>query len=440
MKEQRGLTYAKTLSRMIQVETISKQGVKEAYKFREFHYVLKELFPTFFRTVKIEEFDGSLLMKWEGTDESLEPVLFMNHQDVVDAEGTWKHEPFSGDIADGRVWGRGTLDDKGGLFGMLQGAEELMVSGFQPKRDIYFVSTCSEETDGSGAATIAQVMEERGLHFYMILDEGGMILYDPIGGADGHFAMIGVGEKSCIDLKFIAKSKGGHASTPGKDTPLVRLGKFMAAVENSNIFDVEISPVMIEMLKRFAPYMKGLIKFACGHPNLFKGILKRVIPGISSAAGAMMKTTVAFTMAKGSNSSNVLPERAWIKADMRCSHHQGIKKSIRAITELAKKYDIETEVTYRGKETSMSDYNSDSFKLLEAAVAKYFPDVATVPYFMTGASDCRFFSHLTEHHYRFVPFNIDDEQYESIHGIDENVNIDTLEPAVKFYKYVMKEV
>lgn len=440
MKEQRGLTYAKTLSRMIQVETISDASVSETYKFREFHYVLKELFPTFFRTVKIEEYDGSLLMIWKGTDKSLEPVMFMNHQDVVAAEGNWKHAPFAGNIADGKVWGRGALDDKGGLFGMLQGAEELISSGFVPKRDIYFVSSCTEETDGRGAATIAQVIEERGLHFYMILDEGGMILYDPIGGADGHFAMIGVGEKACIDLKFVAKSKGGHASTPGLDTPLVRLGKFMAAVEKSTIFKVDMAPVMMEMLKRFSPYMKGIIKFVCGHPALFKGILKKIIPTISSTAGAMMKTTVAFTMAKGSNSSNVLPERAWIKADMRCSHHQGIKKSIRNITELAKKYDIETEVTYRGKETAMSDYNSDSFKVLESAVTKYFPDVATVPYFMTGASDCRFFSHLTEHHYRFVPFYIDDEQYESIHGIDESVNIETLEPAVDFYKYVMKEI
>lgn len=440
MKEQREMTYAKTLSRMIIVETISDSTKKEVYKFREFHYVLRELFPTFFRTVKIEEYDGSLLMKWDGLDNSLEPVLFMNHQDVVPATGVWKHEPFSGDIADGKVWGRGTLDDKGGLFGMLQAAEELMNKGFQPKRDTYFVTTCTEEIDGSGAATIAQVMEERGLHFYMILDEGGMILYDPIGGADGHFAMIGVGEKSSVDLKFVARSKGGHASTPGNNTPLVRLGMFMAEVEKKNVFQSEVSSVMLEMLKRFSPYMKGVVKFVCGHPRLFKCVLKKVIPSISSTAGAMMKTTIAFTMAKGSNSINVMPDEAWIKADMRCSHHQGVKKSIKTISELAKKFDIETEVTYRGKDTDMSDYKSDSFKLLEQAVEKYFPEVHTVPYFMTGASDCRFFSHLTDHHYRFVPFNIDDEQYESIHGINECINIDTLEPAVKFYKYIMKEV
>ncbi len=440
MKEQRGLSYAKKLSRMIQVETISDASKKEVYKFREFHYVLKELFPMFFNNVNIEEYDGSLLMKWEGTDKNLEPIMFMNHQDVVPASGKWKHEPFSGDIADGKLWGRGALDDKGGLFGMLQAAEELMSKDFKPKRDIYFVSSCTEETDGSGAATISQILEERGMHFYMILDEGGMILYEPIGGADGHFAMIGVGEKSCIELKFIAKSNGGHASTPGKNTPLVRLGKFMADVENSSIFKSELGPVMQEMLRRFAPYMKGIVRFVCGHPRLFGGILKRVIPSLSASAGAMLKTTVAFTMAKGSDSSNVMPDEAWIKADMRCSHHQGIKKSIKEITELARKYDIETEVIYRGKETAISDYNSESFKLLEQAVVKHFPDVCTVPYFMTGASDCRFFSHLTDNHYRFVPFYIDDEQYESIHGINESVNIDTLEPAVRFYKYVMREI
>ena len=171
MKEQRGLSYAKKLSRMIQVETISDASKKEVYKFREFHYVLKELFPMFFNNVNIEEYDGSLLMKWEGTDKNLEPIMFMNHQDVVLASGKWKHEPFSGDIADGKLWGRGALDDKGGLFGMLQAAEELMSKDFKPKRDIYFVSSCTEETDGSGADTISQILEERGMHFYMILDD-----------------------------------------------------------------------------------------------------------------------------------------------------------------------------------------------------------------------------------------------------------------------------
>ena len=440
MPEQRSMTYAEKLSTLIRVETISRTEQKDKSKFREFHKVLRETFPLFFSNVKCEEYDGSLLIQWKGSDSNLEPVMFMNHHDVVEAKGRWKYGPFFGAIAEEKVWGRGTLDTKGGLCMMLQAAEELMNSGFIPKRDTYFVSTCTEETDGSGARVIAEQLERRKIHFHMILDEGGMILYDPIGGADGTFAMVGVTEKSAVDMKFIAKSKGGHASTPGKDTPLVRLGKFMAEVENKQIFDTQLTPLLQDMLVRFSVHMKGIMKLACGHPVLFKGILEKIIPSISATTAAMTRTTIAFTMASGSDEVNVIPHEAWVMGDMRCSPHQGNANSIEAITKIAAKYDVETIATPAGKEAAVTDYNGEVFKKLENAVEQCFPGVKTVPYIMTGVSDSRFFSHLTDNSLRFVPFFIDDQQFESIHGVDENVNIKTLAPAVDFYKYMMKEV
>ena len=256
MSDNRGMQYAEILSKLIKVETISSRDDKDRTKFLEFHKVLRETFPNVFNTVECEEFDGSLLLKWKGTDSSLKPVMLMNHHDVVEASGEWKYPPFSGEIAEGRVWGRGALDTKGGLSMMFQAAEELIKEGFTPKRDTYFVTTCTEETGGECGNAMSLALKERGLNFYMVLDEGGMILYDPIGGADGTFAMIGVGEKGYMDLKFIAKSNGGHASAPGKNTPLVRLAKFMCEAEKSQCFDVEMSPTIKEMLSRFAPTMR----------------------------------------------------------------------------------------------------------------------------------------------------------------------------------------
>ena len=237
--------YAEALGRMIRVETISA-GEDDPAKFQRFQELLKELFPHVFSEAEVENFDGNLLLRWKGLDEEGEPVLFMNHQDVVEATGEWEHDPFSGEIADGRIWGRGTLDDKGGLWAMLQAAEELMAEGFTPRRDIYFESSRTEEINGSGCPRIVKELKRRGLRFDYVLDEGGMIVEEPIGGAKGYFAMIGVGEKCTTDLKITARSTGGHASTPGKNTPLVRLGKFMAAAESSNMFDVELSPVIEE--------------------------------------------------------------------------------------------------------------------------------------------------------------------------------------------------
>ncbi|MBQ4267158.1 MAG: M20/M25/M40 family metallo-hydrolase [Clostridia bacterium] len=439
MSENRSMQYAEILSKLIQVETISSRENKDITKFLGFHKVLRETFPNFFNTVECEEFDGSLLLKWKGTDSSLEPIMLMNHHDVVEASGNWTHPPFSGAIADGRVWGRGTLDTKGGLVMMLQAAEELIKEGFTPKRDTYFVTACTEEIGGEGAAAMSEALAERKMRFHMILDEGGMILHDPIGGADGTFAMIGVGEKGYVDLKFIAKSNGGHASAPGKNTPLVRLGKFMAEAEKAECFDVYMSDTVKEILTRFAPTMSGIMKAACGNVNTFKPVLKKVMPMISPAGAAMLRTTLAFTMSKGSDGTNVIPQEAWVVGNMRFSHHQGKKSSVDAITALAKKYDIETIVTDDGIESGITDFKGEAFKFIEKAVTAVFPEYKAVPYIMNAATDSRYFGKVCDNCLRFVPFKIDNQQLDSVHGIDENVDVATLAPAVDFYKYVIKE-
>lgn len=438
METKRDREYAKLLSEMIQVKTVSSCYDREP--FHEFHKLLRDMFPVLFKTVSIEDFDGSLLLRWEGTDKSGRPLLLMSHHDVVEAPGEWKHPPFAGETADGRLWGRGTLDTKCSLWAMLQAAEELVREGFVPGRDIYFESACNEEAGGAGADKISMALKERGIRFFMSIDEGGMMLYDPIGGADGTFAMVGVGEKASVDLKFTARSKGGHASTPVKNTPLVRLGKFMAEIDDSEIFDAEIPPVVEEMFRRMAPTAKSYMKFALSNAKKLEPVLVKILPKLSADAGALIKTTIAFTMASGSAGSNVLPREARIVGNMRVSHHQGIEASIEAVRKIAEKYDIEVEVLDGGPESGISDYNSEAFKLVESAVSAVFPKVISVPYIMNAASDSRFFDRVSDVCIRFAPFLIDKAQLASIHGKDENINIETLGPAVDFYKYIIKAV
>lgn len=431
--------YVNKLSLMIQKETVSEEGQTDLTKFYEFHDLLKNLFPNVFSACEVEDYNGSLLLRWKGMENG-KPSMFMNHHDVVEAPGEWKYPPFDGKVAESKLWGRGTLDNKGGLFGMLQAADELIAEGYSPKNDIYFETARTEETDGSGADAITTALAKKNIDFSFCLDEGGMIIYDPIGGVDGTFAMIGVGEKAFADLKFIAKSNGGHASTPGKNTPLVRLGKFMAACDRSNIFEVEMAEPIAEMLKRMAPSMKAPLDKVLGHPKEFKPLLSAVMPSISPAAGALLKTTLAFTMAQGSAASNVLPQEAYVIGNMRASHHQGTDKSIEAVKKLAAKYDVEVEVVSRSVDSHISSYKSDAFKLVEQAVDSIFDGVGTAPYIMTGASDSRYMSRVCKNCLRFTPFIIDKDQLASIHGLNENVDISCLEPAVDFYKYLMKRL
>ena len=438
MSKTREQIYAEELASLIRLETVSNEKQKDLSKFHAFHELLKSTFPALFGAAEYCERNGSFYLRWKGSEE-LPPIMLMNHHDVVEASGDWKYPPFSGTVADGKVWGRGTLDTKGGLWSMLRAANELAEEGFTPKRDIYFTSTCNEECSGAGALSIANELKEKGIRFAAVLDEGGMIIKEPIPGAEGEFAMIGVGEKGCADIKFIARSNGGHASTPEKNTPLVRLGKFMAAVESKQLFEAKISPTVEKMFSGISEHMTGYMKLILGNSRKFAPVLAKILPSVSPAAGAMVQTTIAFTMAGGSEGANVLPNEAWVVGNMRYSHHQGGKASIKAITDLAKKYGIETVVLDPGTESPITDYNADPFKLTEKAVKTIFPNVCALPYIMNGASDSSYMSVICDNCLRFTPFTIDNEQLDSIHASNENIAVSALPKAVDFYKYFITE-
>jgi carboxypeptidase PM20D1 len=214
----------------------------------------------------------------------------------------------------------------------------------------------------------------------------------------------------------------------------------MCEAEKAQCFDVEMSPTIKEMLSRFAPTMSGIMKTACSNTKAFKPVLEKVMPMISPSGAALLRTTLAFTMSKGSDGSNVIPQEAWVIGNMRYSHHQGKKSSVENIVNLAKKYDIETEIIEDGIESGITDFNGEQFKFIEKAVQAVFPEYKAVPYIMNGATDSRYFTRVCDNCIRFVPFKIDNQQLNSVHGIDESVDIDTLAPAVDFYKYVIKEV
>lgn len=430
--------YVNNLSRLIQQKTVSMYENKDMAVLLAFHEVLKEVFPNITGICDWEVFEASILLRWKGRDSS-HPVMFMNHFDVVPAqEEGWTHPAFSGEVFDGKLWGRGTLDTKGGLWAMLQAADDLASQGFVPEHDIYFESSSCEETTFEGARYFADLLEKRGIRFDFIIDEGGMIMYEPIGGVKATCAMVGLGERGVYSIKFTARSSGGHASSPEKNTPLVRLGRFMAEADRNGVFRVEIAPALTEMFRRFSDSVDFPLNIVYKHPKLFGPVLKKVMPDMSGTSRALVQTTVAFTMAEGSEANNVIPSAAYVVGNLRTSHHQGFDESFAVLKKLADKYELETEIIENGLDSPLSDYNTDEFRMIEKAVNHAFKNVKTVPYIMTGASDARFMSRLTENCYHFVPFIINEQQLESIHGLDENVDVSTLIPAVEFYTYIMR--
>ena len=438
-KSERATSYGLRLAKMIQDETISSRYDKDLSKFEKFHKTLEELFPKVHTTCEKHVIDGNLLFKWSGKSSSA-PILFMSHQDVVEATGTWEHEPFSGDIdADGNVWGRGTVDTKGSLFCIFTALEELIADGYVPDCDVYIGSSCTEEWSGDGAPKTVQYLKEQGVKLALVMDEGGMILEEPVAGVKGTYGMVGVVEKGYGDLRFTAKGNGGHASAPKKNTPLIRLAKFMLDVEQHYPFKSQFSPTVNEMFRRMAPNMIFGMKLIFANMWLFKSLLVKLLPSISSAAGAMTHTTIAFTTAKGSDGLNVLPQEAYVTGNMRFIQHQPTQESIKIITERAKKYDIETEVIYADEPCPIVDFHDAAFRLIEEVAAEVYPGMGIAPYCMTGGTDAKYYSTICDNCIRFAPIFINAQQYASIHGLNENVNQGYLPKAVDFYKNVIKK-
>ncbi len=434
----RARAYGEQLSRLVRMETVSSRFDPDRQKFLDFHRELENMFPLIHRTCEKRVFNGSLLFRWKGKGNG-KPILLMSHHDVVEANGEWEHGPFSGDIDEqGRVWGRGTVDTKASLFCILTAVEEMIRDGYVPGRDVYVASSCTEEWSGEGAPLTVEYLKEQGVKLDFLLDEGGMVIEEPVAGVKGTYAMVGVLEKGYGDVRFTARGKGGHASAPGKNTPLVRLGKFMAAMEKKSPFTSRFNPTVKEMFSRMAPNMTFGMKAIFANLWLFEPLLTRLLPSISTAAGAMLHTTLAFTMAKGADGLNVLPQEAWVTANMRFIPHQPTEESIAIISREAEKFGLETEVIYSDEPCPAVDFRGDAFRLIEEVAAQVYPGVGVCPYVMTGGTDAKYYRDLSDNCLRFAPLYIDGQQYASIHGLNENIFQGALPLGVDFYKKVIR--
>ena len=436
--EQESLRLAEKLSEMIKYDTTSHENVHEVEKFLGFHKVLEKLFPLVHEKLEKTEIDGNLLFCWKG-ESSEKPILLMSHQDVVPAEGEWSHEPFSGDIDDGRVWGRGAADTKCTVMAFFEAVEELLKEGFTPPVDVYLASSCTEEWAGDGAPKIVNELKRRGIELFLVCDEGGCIITDPIGGVKGNFAMVGVFEKGKADVKFTAHSTGGHASAPTKNMPIARLASFVDDVEKHSPFKKKLLPEVAAMFTTLAPYASSFgMRLLLGNIWLFKPLIIAALPAISAQAGAMLRTTIAFTTQSGSDAYNVIPQEATLGANMRFIPHQGEKESLEIIENLAKKHGLDTEVIHSNDYTTPVDINGEAFKLFEGVIADTFPGLASSPYVMTGATDAQFYQPICKNCIRFAPVIYGPDQMKGMHGLNECIEYNCLPGAVRFYRNLIK--
>lgn len=441
VSDEEALELAKEFGEMIKVKTLSYEPEKNNFeKFDELHEVMEKLFPNVFKTMEKEYFEGgSILFKWEGKS-SKKPMILMAHQDVVpaDKEG-WDFEPFSGEVKDGKVLGRGTLDTKSTLYAFFRACEELIKEGFVPEYDTYISSASDEEISGTGALKSVEYLKNKGVKPYIVLDEGGAIVDDSFPSVKQELAAVGVIEKGYVNFKFIAKSKGGHSSTPPKNSPLARLAGFVNECETKFPMKTKMIPEVIAIFKNVAPKMSFGYRFLFGNMWLFKPLITALLPKISSFGRALLSTTIAFTMAKGSDTANVIPSEAYVVANLRTHPIQDIKDSLEVLTKIAKKYDLTVEVSDAREASPISSTSNEAYKYLVDTILKTYPNVFVAPYVMMGGTDCRFFSEITESAFRFSPVRMTNEDLGMIHGKNEAILSKSLLEAKVFYKEFIKQ-
>jgi len=432
-------TAAKKLGDMVRVPTVSKNEDEDLSEFYKFHEVLEKSFPNVHKTFEKTVLNGTLLYRWQGTDQSRRPILFMGHQDVVPAnDHGWKCPAYSGTVIDGAIYGRGSMDCKSTMYVELQAMEELIAEGFVPPCDIWLEYAINEETGGDGAASAVRYLKEKGIEFAIVIDEGGAIVDRPIAGMDREYAVIGVTEKGYMDLKISAKGKGGHSSTPPRNTPAARLFAFANEIEKKRPFKKHLIPEVYEMFGSMAPSFSFGMRMLLGNIWLFKPLLIALMPVVSPFGEAILSTTCCFTMMKGSDACNVIPKEPYLVANLRTSVHQNCEESLAVLKKYADKYDLEIEIIQARDASPVSNIHSKEYAYLTDCIKKQFPDVGVAPYVIMGGTDCRHFHALTENALRFCPVRMSNEQNAACHAVNENVTLSALAEGVRFFKEFVK--
>ncbi|MBI1250464.1 MAG: M20 family peptidase [Alphaproteobacteria bacterium] len=437
---------ARRLSQAIQIQTVSRtEGVVEDPEtFAALHLLLAREYPRAHAALQHEiVLDHSLLFTWSGSDPALAPILLLAHQDVVPVEagteGDWEQPPFSGAIANGYVWGRGAVDDKGSLIAIFEGMEALLAQGFQPRRTVLLAFGHDEETLGGGASAIAALLQQRSVRPWFVLDEGMAVVEDfPLTG--GPVALIGIAEKGYMSVRVTARADGGHSSMPQADTAAERLSRAILALR-ANPFPggLDDGPTG-QMLQVLAPQMPYAARLAIANRWAFNGVLIRQTEATPSG-NALLRTTIAPTMIDGGAKENVLPQEMHAIVNLRLHPRDTVDSALahlRAAVADIPNVTIEPEGT-PSNPSPVSATDSDSYRLIEAAARTFAPEGAPVaPMLVLGATDSRHFAGVAENVYRFAPMRAPQSELGRIHGTGERMSVENLTRMAQFYAELVR--
>ena len=435
--------FIKNLSDAIKIPTIANrdESIVDWSTFDDFHAFLEKAYPLIHENLEKQVISTrSLMYYWKSEHPEKEPICLLSHQDVVPVtpgtEEDWKYPAFGGEVAEGFLWGRGAIDMKNHLIGVMEAVETLLEEGYVPERDVYLCFGHNEEVmaedETCGADCMMRWFKEKGIKLDSVLDEGGAILEAKVDKViDGHLAGVGIAEKGHVDFEISVNAKGGHSSQPPKHSALGELSRIICKLEN-NQFKAELTPQLYSLFNEIGKNTTYPVRCVMSNLPVLKPLITKICSNIPPVA-SMMRTTTAVTMSNGSPAPNVLPQKASAVVNFRIMPGQTIDDVEKHIRKCAgPKAEIRL---ISGKNPSkISPTDSRAFKVIEEICKSMDPKAIVAPYLVMGGTDARQYEDVCDNIYRYSPFLMDTALLLTTHGTNERIPVSSLEDGVAFFK------
>ncbi len=431
------------LASLVRCKTVSRYSREEEddAEFEKLISLLPTLYPHVFGKCTMQRMDDrGLLFHWKGKNDG-EPAVLMAHYDVVpvDDPGVWQKPPFEAIIEDGVMWGRGTLDTKVTVNGILWSAEHLISEGFVPENDVYFAFSGGEEVNGLGAVNIVNYFKDNGITPSVVVDEGGAVVENVFPGLRQPCALIGIAEKGLLDLKYEVESGGGHASAPKPHTPVGILARACCRVEN-NPFKYHITEPVEYMFDTLGRHSTFLYRVIFANLWCFAPLLNMLAKKSGGEMNALLRTTVAFTQMSGSSASNVIPQSAYMVSNMRLNPEDSIDSAIEYIQKTVGDENVVLSQVNGMEPSRISTLECEGWRKLSRAVSDTWRDAVVSPYLMVQCSDSRHYGVISDRVYRFSAMDLTSEERATIHGVNERIRLETACRAVEFYIRLIRQL
>lgn len=436
--------------------------------FDQFKLYLEQQYPEIYKTmdtITINKY--GMLFHWKGKNPQAKPILFLSHYDVVPVVGYdpttapadsiifnisdkaaipidsiqthWTYSPFSGAVANGYIYGRGTLDMKGMLFSIMEAADNLINEGFQPEQDIWLAFGHDEEVSGrEGAVKIAQYFKEKGIHFDAVYDEGGFVVApkSAIESVDKPLALVGTGEKGFLTVRISVKGIGGHSSMPPLKGSLVYAAEIIEKLNNKQM-DAEIIPPIESFLQNVGGEMGFVSKMAIANQWALKSVLLNSLTK-SSASNALVRTTTAITMAKGSDAPNVLSSVSEVTVNFRILPGNTVAQVMDHIKKVCEGYDVDFETVSSREPSAISSDKTRGFEIIKESIAEIYPEAIVTPYITIGGTDAYKYQIVSDNIYRLMPILINKYEQRLIHNENEQLSLENYGKMIWYFQNIMK--